>query len=169
MHSHWQCCLPYLSQIKHMPNTTALAGFHHLTESKKQGNNLPYYENMKGTEKFNAVTWIRQDDTTINIGTINQFPAATQSNKSASDNEKFSMSWDTVNSLFQNRHEVRSSNLNSDQLKVFGALFPENIPQNNVEYLQKVHHTIQQSILSFIKAKQQFFRISWSPFSFSTV
>jgi hypothetical protein len=35
-----------------MPNTTALAGFHHLIESKKQGNNLPYYVNMKGTKNL---------------------------------------------------------------------------------------------------------------------
>jgi len=80
---------------------------------------------MKGTKKFNAVTWIRQDDTTINIGTINQFPAATQSNESASDNEKFSMSWDMVNSLFQSRHGVCSSNLNSDQVKKFLVHFSQ--------------------------------------------
>ena len=57
---------------------------------------------------------IRQDDTTINIVTIDQFPAATQSNESAS-----------VNDLFQSRQGVCNSNLNSDQLKKFLVHFSQ--------------------------------------------
>jgi hypothetical protein len=69
--------------------------------------------NIATIDQFNAVMCIRQDD----IATIDQFPAAAQSNESAPDNENF------VNSSFQSRHGVRNPNLNGDQLKNYWCTF----------------------------------------------
>jgi hypothetical protein len=66
--------------------------------------------------------YILQDDTTTNIVTIDQFPAATRSNESASDNEKFSMSSDTY---FKAGTGYATPNLNSDQLNKFLVHFSQ--------------------------------------------